>query len=1185
MTIYKSKLVELTRRARIEIAYDKGRILMGTVDETGTLQYEQVFVSYSKYSGMKHVDANILQGDVVVAKNPCFHPGDLRKFQAVDVPALHHLVDCIVFPQKGSRPHPDEMSGSDLDGDMYFVCWDTTLHPPGPNRDPMEFPKAPKARMDTPVEISDVTRFLSEYIRNDQLGVIANAHVVHADGKDIFCAECITLARKHSDAVDFPKTGVVAEMTTDLRAEQYPDFMMKSDKPRYLSGKVLGKLYRQCRSLEQAQNRTYDTDLLQFSFVLDTDMLYPGYGKFMSSAYLSFDLYNDKVWQLMSLYGIDTEAEIVTGIIQKLHKKRGYLQNEKFEIGKIIQAKMSVIRHKLRSEFFEEFDGEEHCLSDDLMRKEVLAKASAWYAAAYDIKNQKYITGRRMVSFPWILSDLLSQVKAKRGTTNAIENSNSTFTATDRPVLSQIGSTIVRHFDSTYEDRVETYEFLSAVSREVYQHIISEMGTAVKITVTGVQALCLMDTYSREVDICLELPQRMHDRDFTRMISQIMRRHKRLSPHSFIFETGHASISVTFTQSTLDKDRTKFLQDQLQERPCYMLIVTFLLDWARKYRLIGRAQSAVFGDLVFLILIIKILADSDDATDKNKLIAQAEVRSWLPVNLTSNDHVKTAELLLRTLRSFTSLLKTNAKGEVHITTADPSNPRSGRLLVSKAIKWRACKHLMEEILFAYQEIAKNRSVTVFFDQTVLEEDHMIYNLPLDIWGSVMFAESYTARRLSAETGAEVSIRRTTFKDIPGLILEAWGNHEQLWNVRQSLQDLDDKSSKFLTTAARDKAFIHGAYKCIFHGSTNLDQTLRFTRYRGRCQPHHKEHTLYVASVDIPGQTESIAIEIFKDIFRKQMELIRQDFDKTYHGDLRIALTFGIYYLCHLSHHDFTISELENEMYGKVTPSENRRELHLPGRRRGGGQRGRSRRNYTSLMPRQKHTRGSFMPVECAKQNVQAFLDSGFFKENTDEVKYHATFKLGNENYGKRHEGLVVLDKDMKFIELRLGDLKWMAADVCRGYGDANCSEKRIDVRCKLQSRRMVDMQGVKDMADTKMLLEPDTRVLVKHGDHTVEVHPKFRDRVPFVREKHVKSYKYTGPSEEDSIWHNMNIEISTVFEYSENVCGRFQSVVKKQEVTVIPVLPPIQTEDDEWLDYADKIWELIEQLGEQFDDV
>ena len=110
--------------------------------------------------------------------------GDMRIFEAVDVKELHHLVDCLVFPRKGRRPHSNEMTGSDLDGDKYFVTWLDKLLPTRENEDPMDFTAPIKKTILRPVEVSDMIQFVSEYIKNDQLGIIANAHLVHADSDE-----------------------------------------------------------------------------------------------------------------------------------------------------------------------------------------------------------------------------------------------------------------------------------------------------------------------------------------------------------------------------------------------------------------------------------------------------------------------------------------------------------------------------------------------------------------------------------------------------------------------------------------------------------------------------------------------------------------------------------------------------------------------------------------------------------------------------------------------------------------------------------------------------------------------------------------------------------------------------------------------------------------------------------------
>lgn len=110
-----SRLFELRTKSRIYVP--KGRALMGCLDETGILEYGEVFVQVScirdkmyQFSGLHKFHARetdqrtvVLGGKLVVAKNPCLHPGDVRILNCVDVPGLHHMIDCVVFPQKGKR--------------------------------------------------------------------------------------------------------------------------------------------------------------------------------------------------------------------------------------------------------------------------------------------------------------------------------------------------------------------------------------------------------------------------------------------------------------------------------------------------------------------------------------------------------------------------------------------------------------------------------------------------------------------------------------------------------------------------------------------------------------------------------------------------------------------------------------------------------------------------------------------------------------------------------------------------------------------------------------------------------------------------------------------------------------------------------------------------------------------------
>lgn len=105
---------------------------MGVIDETGVLKENEVFIQCSidksinsdlKFDEeiIKSKRGFIVKSKVVVAKNPCMHAGDVRVLNAVQVPELEHMLNCIVFPCKGKRPITNMCSGSDLDGGKFII--------------------------------------------------------------------------------------------------------------------------------------------------------------------------------------------------------------------------------------------------------------------------------------------------------------------------------------------------------------------------------------------------------------------------------------------------------------------------------------------------------------------------------------------------------------------------------------------------------------------------------------------------------------------------------------------------------------------------------------------------------------------------------------------------------------------------------------------------------------------------------------------------------------------------------------------------------------------------------------------------------------------------------------------------------------------------------------------------------
>ncbi|KAL2545196.1 RNA-dependent RNA polymerase 6 [Forsythia ovata] len=393
-SIRAAQLGDLRERARIFVP--SGRWLMGCLDELGILRQGQCFVQVSNPSledcfvkhGSKFSETNknlqVIKGLVAIAKNPCLHPGDVRILEAVDIPGLNHLYDCLVFPQNGDRPHTNEASGSDLDGDLYFVTWDENLIPPSKRSwVPMEYAPGEAKSLPRDVKHSDIIEFFSKNMVNESLGAICNAHVVHADLSEdgALDEKCIKLAELAATAVDFPKTGKIVTMPAELKPKLYPDFMGKEEFQSYRSGKILGKLYRK---IKDAYDEDYEASSgVAFSskeIPYDRDLEIPGSANFIADAWNCKCAYDGQLNCLLGQYKVNREEEVVTGHIWSMPKYSGKKRGE-------LKERLKHAYNTLKKDFRKVFESMDVSDFDDLSddEKNVIyeRKASAWYQVTY----------------------------------------------------------------------------------------------------------------------------------------------------------------------------------------------------------------------------------------------------------------------------------------------------------------------------------------------------------------------------------------------------------------------------------------------------------------------------------------------------------------------------------------------------------------------------------------------------------------------------------------------------------------------------------------------------------------------------------------------------------------------------------------------------------------------------------
>ncbi|KAF8019186.1 hypothetical protein BT93_G0004 [Corymbia citriodora subsp. variegata] len=457
MCIRAAQLWGLREKARIFVP--SGRFLMGCLDELGVLEQGHCFIQVSspatqkcfikhdpRFSETKE-NPQVIEGYVVVAKNPCLHPGDIRILKAIDAPKLHHLYDCLVFPQNGERPHADEASGSDLDGDLYFVTWEENIIPPSKESwPPMQYDSGEEQKLprditqESAVLVSDVLHLLTtrrtpesvgvtqaktctqhkaltcratrqsicreryiiaffvKYIGDDRLGTICNAHVVHADRSErgALDKDCIQLAKLAATAVDAPKTGKIVTMPHRLNPEQCPDFMGKEEFQTYKSTKILGGLYHRAKDACCKDLKSFKLNHLPKDVPYDASLEVQG--------------------GLLAQYKVNNEEELVTGHVWSMPK---YASHKQRELKERLEHSYAALRNEFR-EKFKNLDPNSMSLKRKDRNLPYEQKASAWYQVTYHPEwvKQSVLLGEHddggtsavMLSFAWIAIDYLAPI-------------------------------------------------------------------------------------------------------------------------------------------------------------------------------------------------------------------------------------------------------------------------------------------------------------------------------------------------------------------------------------------------------------------------------------------------------------------------------------------------------------------------------------------------------------------------------------------------------------------------------------------------------------------------------------------------------------------------------------------------------------------------------------------------------
>ena len=915
--IYRLRSMEIKRKMNILI--DDGAFLMGVPDPYGVLKDNEIFVQVRKNESST---SEIINKRAFIYRNPCLHPGDHRIVQCVDNERLHHLFNVVVLPALYCKTSlAAECSGGDLDGDHFSVIWDKNLVP-ADNFQSCHYCALNvegTRKTETVQSPTQIAKFFSDFLTNDELGKIAQKHLAFCDIEPLGARSdlAIELAKCQAQAVDYPKTGIkpkIPEGAIEIVSKKgYPDFMEKKFEESYQSEKILGELYRYCKEV----TFQFEPDMKGHVDVRDDleFMRIDGFEKYLKDAESVYEFYRYHIEIIMGKYKLHSEVDVI--LASATYGWEDEMEENKGKISETIKQWYENIKATCRMLFF----------SNIVDEQDKLCKAYAWY---FVVCNKKPSKGRfKYLGFPWVVADYLCKIR------------NHKDTGTPSRTNYTIGKSAVLLFRQNYEilssDIQRKFDYIEKVDRTINQFAKEkyQVSNGFIVQPYGSTSLYVSEPES-DIDICvyatpelysnieypsnfMKLAQNKQQIYFLQVIiSRAVdslaseKRNVNVDPPLIKFKSSNTEdpISCDISMNINGLRKTYYFHYLFKTDWTYFIVFWTLVKWARAADLIrptAAAEKGVIDTADFYALIIYILsfpkAPPIEITNQIKVIKLSELRQSIfqlkRVDLTERYH-KIGEMILSFFREISK------KRESIIIKW------SKRYGLEDVKDVKIEEDVMIDIAFlarkASHYLAIQRNVEGLLEYFMKSEYCSEFSkvLPTATSFAIGKAKQFHSALLAANTGAKVRINTIAGKK--HYLILAKGTRLQLKKLREEIQSLRTNTNALVLLGRLPKTrwryFMPGSSKLFSLQDTKHHSRVKFEDSHGAYIAVHQlreRGALILQDLDekCKDEHEREQYERFKTHIKEQMGSFSAE-KKDLLRSLEITTRFGCFYILDVS---------------------------------------------------------------------------------------------------------------------------------------------------------------------------------------------------------------------------------------------------------------------------------------------